>query len=133
MGHNSPGIKRKIITMCMTIFFLLCNVLTGQLWVWGYIAKYPYWARGMFAITAIYILGGCMLQTFGHIKLARILGVAAFLLLCVCAFYSECVYEYVIFALCIATVLHRMSHVCECVTPPKKGDSDTAYTCSRDQ
>ena len=82
----SAGIKRKIITMCMTVFFVLCNILTGQLWVWGYIKTYPYWARGMFGITAVYILGGCILQTYGYLKSSRALGLVAFLILCLCAF-----------------------------------------------
>lgn len=108
-------IKRKIGTMSMAAFFMLCNALVGQLWIWGFIEKYPYWARAMFITTSVYVLCGCMLQTFGYLRSSRALGGAAFLILCIAVFYSTRPYEYIIFGGCICTVLHRMSHTCECI------------------
>lgn len=130
MGNTyNVGISRKLITASMALFFIICNVFVGQLWVWGIISPYPYWARGMFAIIAVYVLGGCMLQTFGYLRTSRALGIVAFLLLCLCACYSSHLYEYVIFALCMATLLHRMSHTCECIRTQEKEDSCKKGSC----
>lgn len=106
--------KKRIKTLAITFSLLLLNVLIGELWHLGIIVDYPFFARGMLIISMVYVMGRCMLNSFGHPRASRILTIFAFLLLCVCVFYSTCMLDYAIFALSMFLLLRRASIDCEC-------------------
>lgn len=106
--------KKRVVTLTITLMLFVLYVGIGMFH--EYIDKtsdYPQFARAMLVVTMIYVLGGCILQTFGHTKVVKFIGTAVFVLLCVFLFYSRHWYDFVIFALCMILVLHRSCNLCD--------------------
>lgn len=103
------------IETIVTTLFLLGLAAAIQLLSYFKLLKYdePF-ATGMLLSTAVYIFGGCVLQTMGHRKIAIVVGMIVFFILCVFLFYSISLVDFTIFFLCMALVIRKSSHMCEC-------------------
>lgn len=106
-------LKKRIITLFLTLVLLSLGLILDELHLMKVIEFSTTAAVTMLDATAVFVLGGCMLQTFGHTALARALSFAIFFVLCVCLLYSVHVLEYVVFALCMVLLLYRTVRMCD--------------------
>lgn len=107
--------KKRVITLAITLGLFLLYVLMGSIAMYGTAREYVYprFSRAMIVVTMIYVLGGCILQTFGHTKATLALGTIAFISLCALLYYSTRWYDFAIFGLCMFLVLKRSTNLCD--------------------
>lgn len=113
--RNNFMIKKRIHTLLLTLSLLIAAYIRFKFSQFGILPHTPYLAMTMFISTAVYTIGSCMLQTFGHPKLALTLGCITFFIICTALFYSECFGDYAIFFICIALVIWKSTKTCECL------------------
>lgn len=106
-------IKKRVVTITITALLLIAALILGIMHSKNIIYFNVLFSEVMLVATAIYVLGGCMLQTFGHIKLSIALGVLIFGVLCTGLFYSISALDYIIFGVCIYLLIRRQSTTCE--------------------
>lgn len=106
--------RQRIETIITTVLLLGAGIVARFLLNDGHIEGISILTTLMPFATAIYVFGGCMLQTFGFRKLAIILGIIVFVVLCTCLFYTSSLIDYIIFFVCMALVIRKSSHVCNC-------------------
>ena len=107
--------KQRIITIIMTILLCSATVLLEVLWRKGIISNNPIFIQWMFTSTAVLVFFGCMLQTFGHPKIAVAISDVVFVILCICMYYSKNIADILTFIGCMFIVLKRASRACACV------------------
>ena len=108
-------IKKRAVTIVLTLLLILASIGLNIFRKVGVI-KFPIMSASiMLLATAIFIFGGCMLQTFGKYKISIVLGVMIFFVLCTCLFYALSAVDYLTFAICIYLLIRRQSKTCECL------------------
>lgn len=107
--------KRKVVTIVMTLALLLSAAGVQCLNLFGVFDRYPFFVIVMLTSTAVYVFFGCMFQAFGLVKVSIGIGVVVFFILCTCLFYSVYIVDFIVFFICMAIVIHRSSHSCQCL------------------
>lgn len=105
---------QRIETIVTTLFLLGLASAIQLLSYFNILAYDEPFATGMLLSTATYIFGGCVLQTMGHRRIAIAVGAIVFFILCIFLFYSVSLVDFTIFFLCMALVIRKSSHICEC-------------------
>lgn len=106
--------KQRIETIIETIFLVVFALILNLLGHRNIISPYPFFATSMLVATAIYVFFGCMLRQFGYPKASIVLSMVAFVVLCICLFYSEHILDFVTFSICMTLVMRRASQSCNC-------------------
>lgn len=107
--------KRRIVTIILTLLLCFLTVLIRIAYVKQWVSFNPIFIELMMMATAVFVFFGCMLQSFGHPKIAVIIGDIVFVILCICVFYSKAASDIIMFVVCMFIVLKRSSTACECV------------------
>ena len=106
--------KKRIETICITISLVILSLVLN----WAHYSKLidcnPIYLTTMLLCCAVDIFGGCMLQTFGHNKLALALTIFTFFILCACLVYCVNIWDYLVFALSMFLVIRKAVKVCGC-------------------
>ena len=107
--------KKRIVTIVTTL--LLCGIVVVLEIIWRHklIDFNPILMQCMLIATAVLVFFGCMLQSFGHPKIAVVLSDIVFVILCICLYYCKTLEAILVFAGCMFIVLRRASNTCECV------------------
>lgn len=106
--------RRRIITIILTLVLCFLTVLIHIAYKQTWVTFNPLFIECMMMSTAVFVFFGCMLQTFGHPKIAVILGDIVFVILCICVFYSKAMSDIVMFIFCMFIVLKRCQTACDC-------------------
>lgn len=106
-------LKKRIVTISITLALFGAGLVLEELHLMDVIEYSPVVAVTMMQATAIFVFGGCILQTFGKRTLARWLAFASFFVLCVCLLYSVHIIEYASFVLCMTLLLYRSIRICD--------------------
>lgn len=105
--------KAKLITIITTSLLLVGAVLVHFIIEHRIIYENnPLVPIIMLVSTAIYVFGGCMLQTFKHFNASLALGMAAYFMLSVCLFYSDSILDFLVFLVCITCCIRKTNKVC---------------------
>lgn len=109
-------IQQRVETILTTFALIGFSGVLHIMVFYGTLSKFPYLSTVMLTFAAIYIFGGCVLQTFGHKIASLALGVVTFFVLCTALFYSEEVLDFIVFFICMALVIRKSSHTCNCMS-----------------
>lgn len=106
--------RRRIVTIVLTLILCFLTVLIHIAYKQGWVTFNPMFIEWMMMSTAAFVFFGCMLQSFGHPKIAVILGDIVFVILCICVFYSKAMSDIIMFIFCMFIVLKRCQTACDC-------------------
>ena len=105
--------QKRMETLIMTLLLLALAGSIHWLYVSGIISKHPIFSEIMAVATAVYVFGGCVLQTFGLRKISFVLSIIIFFVLCVCLFYSISALDFIVFIICCTLFARKASNVCD--------------------
>ena len=106
--------RRRIFTIVLTLLLCFLTVLIHIAYQQKWVSFNPVFIEWMMMSTAVFVFFGCMLQSFGHPRIAIVIGDIVFVILCVCVFYSKAASDIIMCIVCMFIVLKRSSTACEC-------------------